>query len=206
MLQTIVAMGKNLLGTNVEQLIQHLIPFRDARGNMFFLDWLNWHYRKALNPSQSAKDAMPWPQPETVHVEDQQRGSRALERQTCNQWHKHSTRLWLLVQPPWRTSPSHWSALQTHWRCQTTTLRERGNTSWFQALLSIPVLLSPFKLTQVSVAVKYSHMADHDRWAESAPYSALPSDHCAPPPGRERPEGGPAQLEQKLTQGHSLQY
>lgn len=32
---------------------------------------------------------------------------------------------------------------------------ERGNTSWFQALLSIPVLLSPFK---VSVAVKHSHM------------------------------------------------
>lgn len=35
---------------------------------------------------------------------------------------------------------------------------ERGNTSWFQAPLSIPVLLSPFKLTQVSVAVKHSHM------------------------------------------------
>ena len=168
MLQTTVAMSKNFLGTNVEQFLNPKKPSQGSpqklrEKHVFFLDTLNWQCfptEKLWICLNLQKMRRLDPQAETVYVEDQQCGSSALERWTCNHWHKHSTRLWLLLQPPWRTSPSHWPALQIHWPFQTAMLMERGSTSQFQVVISTPV---PLISLRADTNICSSKTQPHDR-------------------------------------------
>lgn len=168
MLQTTVAIGKNFLGTNVEQFLNLKNPSQGSpqklrENHVFFLDTLNWQYfptEKLWICLNLQKMQRLDPQPETLYVEDQC-GSHASERWRCNHWHKHSTRLWLFLQPPRRTSPPHWTALQIHGQFQTAMLMERGSTSQSQVLISIPV--QPLISLRADTNICSSKTQPHDR-------------------------------------------
>lgn len=165
MLQTTVAIGKNFLGTNIEQLLilknpSQGSPQKLGENHIFFLDTLNWQYFPTEKLWICLNLQKIDPQPEIVYVEDRQCGSSALERWMCNHWHKHSTRFWLLLQPPWRTSPPHWPALQIHWQFQTAVLMERGSTSQAQVLISVPL---PLISLRADTNICSSKTQPHDR-------------------------------------------
>lgn len=167
MLQTTVTIGKNFWDTNIEQFLNLKNSSQDSPQKLrekhtFFLDTLNCQYFPTEKLWICLNLQKMWcldPQPDTGYVEDRQRGSSALESWMCNRRHKHSTRLWLLLQPPRRT-PSHWLALQIHWWFQTAMLMERGSTSQLQVHVSLP---APLISLHADTNICSSKTQPHDR-------------------------------------------